>query len=158
MSEEVCDRCKKEGHDRRTLYMACFYAMEELKVPFQQVTVGAGETAGRHFYTLRVCKDCRASWMGAIEHWFLSGREKPACSDVSESCVGESTHMALQWWLERNPCPNAIVEVCVSRSRPEPEEATIPIRERGAVRMITQTEWNQRYGAQPKAPKNEEEK
>lgn len=26
------------------------------------------------FYTLRVCKECRADWMQAIQEWFKSGR------------------------------------------------------------------------------------
>jgi hypothetical protein len=28
------------------------------------------EVSLRHFYTLRVCKSCRADWMGAIKGWF----------------------------------------------------------------------------------------
>ena len=31
---EKCDRCGSVGSDRRTLLMRCFYAMEELGVPF----------------------------------------------------------------------------------------------------------------------------
>jgi hypothetical protein len=33
MSERYV-RCGEEGEDRRTLRMACFYAMDELNVPF----------------------------------------------------------------------------------------------------------------------------
>lgn len=32
---EKCARCGEIGEDRRTLWMACFYAMEELGVPFE---------------------------------------------------------------------------------------------------------------------------
>lgn len=65
MSEEICQKCKEPGHDRRTLWMACFYEMSELGLPLEQVHI-----ADRIFYTLRVCKDCRASWMGSIKDWF----------------------------------------------------------------------------------------
>jgi hypothetical protein len=34
---ERCDRCGSVGEDRRTLWMACFYRMDELAIPFAQV-------------------------------------------------------------------------------------------------------------------------
>ena len=94
--EESCDRCGERGEDRRTLHMSCMYAMEELGLPFQQYRL-KGDSYGykgkrgvegfvhlttpewteeptgqrdTHYYTLRVCKDCRADWMGAIANWF----------------------------------------------------------------------------------------
>lgn len=113
MDGEKCDKCGEIGEDRRTLWMACFYAMNELNIPFNSAIInsidkeavistdqeiqyksikfiGNGKTtetngtakikklstiAGqdvqeRPFYTLRVCKSCRADWMQAIEHWF----------------------------------------------------------------------------------------
>ena len=33
---ERCVRCGEIGEDRRTLYHACFYAMEELGIPFKE--------------------------------------------------------------------------------------------------------------------------
>jgi NMD protein affecting ribosome stability and mRNA decay len=62
---ETCQRCGQEGHDRRSLLMSCFYAMDELNVPFTQHIID-----NRTFFVLRVCKDCRASWMQTIEKWF----------------------------------------------------------------------------------------
>jgi hypothetical protein len=104
---ERCDRCGEVGEDRRTLFMACFYEMNELGLPFKQeillkvdpkdlmpgkapisvdlpgatdmkINLQAGtvkvkcgrEAEPRQFYTLRVCKDCRAEWMGWIKTWF----------------------------------------------------------------------------------------
>ena len=92
---EQCQRCGEWGPDRRTLRMSCFYAMDELSVPFgrdavlgrhcKQVDVKMGigmqlpvwgepEGETRHYdsYTLRVCKSCRADWMRAIEKWFTN--------------------------------------------------------------------------------------
>jgi hypothetical protein len=83
--------------------MACFYAMEELGLPFNRaslleadpthlklhkpaptlplgngvsINIGGGEVTTdqpltvRGFYTLRVCKDCRSTWMSAVQRWF----------------------------------------------------------------------------------------
>lgn len=68
---EACDRCKSVGEDRRTLWMACFYEMGELGLPFEVVRLRPeGYDHDRAFYTLRVCKRCRAEWMAAIKAWF----------------------------------------------------------------------------------------
>jgi hypothetical protein len=68
---EKCDRCKSVGEDRRTLWMACFYAMNELDIPFEEKEFANPEEGRvRKFFTLRVCKRCRGEWMGAIEAWF----------------------------------------------------------------------------------------
>lgn len=98
MSDDKCARCGEVGPDGRTLWMACFYDMAELGLPFEQcaldgvymkkvgdepLTIGgrqigktpiyealADSLAKRSFFTLRVCKDCRADWMTAIKRWF----------------------------------------------------------------------------------------
>lgn len=106
MSEETCVRCGDVGEDRRTLRMACFYAMDELNVPFTEEKVvgqlyartgtkdlwlgNEAELRAKGFrphkvpeyseeptgnltasiFSLRVCKDCRGSWMRTIERWF----------------------------------------------------------------------------------------
>jgi hypothetical protein len=107
--KETCVRCGDVEEDRRTLWMACFYAMEELGLPFQQkvlfsadpetltrekepdgitlsdgrrlnITAGTvrchGELRPQGLYTLRVCKDCRASWMEAVQRWFNAPAEQ----------------------------------------------------------------------------------
>ena len=105
---EKCQRCGEVGEDRRTLWMECFYEMNETGVPFEQVAIkgrlcaqrGAGrirsfgsgavhqtpiwdEPSGdeRHFcfYRLRVCKDCRGAWLTAIRRWFKDTPERKAC-------------------------------------------------------------------------------
>lgn len=115
---EICVRCREDGEDRRTLRMACFYAMEEMKIPFEQETVlrapgdaeyeivkpattipvregpaitlspptikVSSELTPMGLYTLRVCKDCRSSWMEAIKQWFLADPE----TDFAKRRVG----------------------------------------------------------------------
>src|SRR6478609_9095715 len=60
-----CQRCGEDGNDKRTLWMSCLYDMSELDVPF-----ALDNTGSRNFFTLVVCKDCRADWMQAIQDWF----------------------------------------------------------------------------------------
>lgn len=104
MSDENNQNCQRCGNrpdpDLRTLWMACFYQMDELDVPFDpkaifgqvRLKVGEenyksefmrektfpvwgellGEERDHSFFTLKVCKDCRAEWMAAIEKWFNS--------------------------------------------------------------------------------------
>jgi len=107
---EKCQRCGEVGEDRRTLWMACFYEMQELGLPFERkslleadpvhlklhkpaptlplgngvsINIGSGEVTTdqplgvRGFYTLRVCKDCRSTWMSAIQRWFNEPQRWP---------------------------------------------------------------------------------
>lgn len=70
---EVCVRCKNEDDDHTTLWMACFYEMMELGLPFEKdklFETSDPREDGVNFYTLRVCKDCRSQWMKAIKNWF----------------------------------------------------------------------------------------
>lgn len=73
---ETCQRCGEIGDDRRTLWMACLYAMDELDVPF---TVKPAPKTDKEFFTLKVCKECRADWMLAIQEWF---RIKPEVDNI----------------------------------------------------------------------------
>jgi hypothetical protein len=101
--DETCQRCGEIGEDRRTLWMAAMYDLSETGIPLQQVRVTGkyAEQTGEEmltgflklkvpvftekpgtqdhehrFYTLRVCKDCRAEWMLALRSWYL-GRSNP---------------------------------------------------------------------------------
>lgn len=100
---ELCKRCGEEGDDRRTLWMACFYDMGELEMPFDQMELIAkprryvdsielesfvGIRVPRfeeipdaperkyQFYVLRVCKECRSDWLMMIQEWFRNGANK----------------------------------------------------------------------------------
>lgn len=74
---EQCQKCKSEEDDLRTLWMACFYEMNELNLPFTKQFMlypndskEDGKETNHTFYTLRVCKECRARWMEMIRTWF----------------------------------------------------------------------------------------
>lgn len=134
---ETCQRCQSVGEDRRTLWMACFYAMHELSVPFEQASVHGvvcaktgeeelpmlkmtvpawaepkGESRHHSFYTLRVCKRCRGEWMAAIERWF---HEPPEGQDRDAD--------------EREPSAVG---------------SGIFIRERGVTKEVSREEWDRR--------------
>ena len=119
---DLCVRCGAIGEDRRTLWMACFYEMNELAVPFSQVAIelscGRGD---QHFYTLRVCKACRASWMSAIEDWFgRSESRAPTGTGVYLRKNGETYEATPEEVAERFPNGGA-VRVAALVKQPEVE-------------------------------------
>lgn len=109
-----CDRCGSIGKDRRNLWMACFYAMEELDIPFKQCQIQGeclekvgeeelpsfkikvpvfanpkGEYNKYDFYCLTVCKRCRAEWLEFIKDWFNSeplGEDLDTDEQEEKSC------------------------------------------------------------------------
>ena len=148
MSEEKCVRCGDVGEDRRTLRMACFYAMDELNVPFEeQKVVGqayartgskelwlGGEEYGRanghrphlipeyseeptgklntSMFTIRVCKECRGSWMRTIERWFntLDERRKSPGTGIFVRENGTSIEVTEDEFYERRRRANERAE------------------------------------------------
>lgn len=134
---ECCVRCGVDGEgDLRTLWMACLYAMHEMKdVPFRQVLLrGAtlhehtgekptewgfntpmwseqGEPTRDHpLYTLRVCKKCRSEWMSAIERWFKEVPvESPSCgSGIFVRKYGQCVEITEEEWRERRKSSNPV--------------------------------------------------
>lgn len=106
---EACDKCKEVNEDRRTLWMACFYEMNELKLPFNQETIIEGGIHDSHpnekhkFYTLRVCKKCRSDWMQAIKNWFHAPllRAESCGSGIFIRENGINKEITLDEWNER---------------------------------------------------------
>jgi hypothetical protein len=116
---EKCMRCNEEGEDRRTLWMACLYEMMELELPFEreiliEEIVPDFSNKKREFFTLRVCKDCRADWMKTIKSWFdriparkSTGtdffiREYGTTRELTEEEVKELTAKAIEKSIEKN--------------------------------------------------------
>ena len=96
---DKCQRCGDIGEDRRTLWMACFYEMMELGIPFEKTEKDDGR-----FYTLLVCKDCRADWMSAIKEWFYT---KPVKESVGSGIFvrrnGATVEISDDEWYSLNP-------------------------------------------------------
>lgn len=106
---EICQRCKEVDEDRRTLWMACLYEMNELKLPFSMEIIpdarprGAYANEKHHFYTLRVCKNCRADWMISIKDWFNAPvqKEESCGSGIFIRSNGVTREMTLEEWEKR---------------------------------------------------------
>lgn len=99
MSKEICQRCGTNDYDNRTLWMKCFYAMEELNIPFNHITLESDL-----FYTLRVCKDCRGDWMTAIKTWFNDKPVRESCgSGIFVRRNGVTVEITKEEWYEKNP-------------------------------------------------------
>lgn len=104
---EPCARCKEVDEDRRTLWMACFYEMDELVLPFEKVEMINPQAHNFHnkqdFYIMRVCKSCRADWMAAIKKWFheIVPRKEQLCgSGIFIMRNGIPVEITLDEWNE----------------------------------------------------------
>lgn len=96
---ETCVRCKEADEDRRTLWMACFYEMNELGLPFIREEIEKDKV---RFYTLRVCKDCRADWLGAIKKWFHEIVPRGTCgSGIFIRENGANVEISETEWYDR---------------------------------------------------------
>jgi hypothetical protein len=128
---ERCARCGCEDEDLRTLWMSCWYEMSELGLPFEEKALSGtledkiGARKLRHgtvpiwgaepavevdhlrFFTLRVCKRCRAEWMQGIAQWFEAGaleEEEPSPrTGVFVRELGETRELTEAEVLERWP-------------------------------------------------------
>lgn len=138
MSKDRRNKCQKCGvldPDVRTLWMACFYAMEELGIPFEQVQYAGeirkqsgvkdgpfpnskipvfkkdGEVDQHNFYRLVVCKDCRADWMNAIKGWFndLKMITEGCGSGIFVRENGRNIEITREEWDRRNPGREPVV-------------------------------------------------
>lgn len=102
---ETCQRCKEEDDDRRTLWMSCFYDMDELGIPFEvkrmEWTVPPASHKGvtNDYFTLRVCKSCRADWMNQIRNWFNNVYKRPSCgSGIYIKHFGDNIEITREEW------------------------------------------------------------
>lgn len=126
---ELCQRCGQRGEDRRTLWHACFYAMDELDIPFERVQIMGhlckqngtqqlvsfnkeiptyekpdteDDPHGYQFFNLRVCKECRADWMQIIKTWFNTKPVQPeSCgSGIFIRRNGVNVEVTLEEWQQ----------------------------------------------------------
>lgn len=97
---EMCIRCKEIDEDRRTMWMACFYEMDELGLPFDQKHLELAYTdTKQQFYTMRVCKSCRADWMNAIKKWFHDIVPRESCgSGIYVMQAGVPIEITIEEW------------------------------------------------------------
>ena len=133
--QDKCQRCGNKDEDLRILWMACFYEMNELSIPFDMVEFAGevrawecrkpgpfpntyvpqffkhGTVTQQQFYRLLVCKDCRADWMAAIKLWFNERRTpKRGCgSGIFVRENGTNVEISREEWYRRNPGREPVV-------------------------------------------------
>ena len=149
---ERCARCGEIGEDRRSLWMACFYQMNELKLPLvervlfhakteeltpakealklpdsnivlQSGTVrSSGELTPQILYTLRVCKGCRSDWMQAQQRWFAE-KQEPQTLDEGDACpCGGTLYLGRLVGAMVLRCDGCETVRCLPRPRSEAEQ------------------------------------
>lgn len=129
MSEEkkeqtACQRCLRRGEDLRTISVACGYNMSELSLPFKTSTIteGSNPTHERQhrFFTLSVCKECRADWLATQVNWFHG---EPTClapspgTGIYMRSYGGTFEISEKDWQE----------ICAARGEPD----RVPVRYTG---------------------------
>ena len=131
---EKCDRCGEIGEDRRTLWHACFYDMDELSIPFQKRVLFQAELE-----KLERAKDPVAIEVGNGRKINIGAGTVTTKGEltphtlytlrVCKECRGDWMAAIKQWFNER-----PARESCGSG---------IFIRRNGATVEITEEEWNQ---------------
>lgn len=151
---EKCAKCRSVGEDRRTLWMACFYAMQELDVPFEREILYHADL-----------KDCEISAEGLkIE---LPARDglpatsltltppKFRCSGdltphvlftlrVCKRCRGEWMGAVKNWFCAEPEGQDRDANDEPPAGTPAGCGSGIFVREHGALKEITREEWDQR--------------
>ncbi|MCF1193193.1 hypothetical protein LRR18_16510 [Mangrovimonas sp. AS39] len=84
--------------------MSCFYEMDELGIPLTHEIVEK-EDWKQKFYTMRVCKECRASWMAMIKFWFdlRETKQQSTGSGIYVRELGATIEISEEDWYKRNP-------------------------------------------------------
>ena len=139
MTGEKCEKCGEYGEDRRTLWMSCLYAMEELGIPFEQKRVEGktypfvgmkeldflGHKNNPNYPTI-TAPQFSPEPDGSIERNFYTLR-------VCKQCRGDWMQAIKAWF--GTPVP--VVENCGSG---------IFVREYGKLVEISLEEWKRRKG------------
>lgn len=102
---DECQRCSAIEDDLRNIWMACSYEMNELGLPLKKKYTEDVEGNKYLFYILRVCKNCRGTWMSTQINWFNH------IEPVNEFCgsaifireFGALKEISEEEWHKRNP-------------------------------------------------------
>lgn len=120
--DDLCMCCHAYGEDKRSLWIDCFYAVDEVIPEAINISgVDPSPTNHQRGYYLRICKSCRARFLGMMDTWWKDGvarRDIPKDHDGDIEC-------------ETDPDRN------------------IPVRIHGAVAMLTPAEWDERMAGRP---------
>jgi hypothetical protein len=113
LDHDLCMLCGAYGADKRSLFIDCFYAVNEV-VPEVIDIGGVGHTAHSRGFYLLICKSCRARLLGGLQGWANE------CRSLRDKPKDHDGHL-----LDEN----------------ELDERKIPVRIHGIVRMLTADEY-----------------
>ena len=74
LDSDLCMLCHAYGQDKRSLFISCFYAIEE-SVPEAIDLSLCGDGLKERGYYLRLCKSCRSSLLEHLEEWANKRRD-----------------------------------------------------------------------------------
>lgn len=148
---ETCARCKSTGEDRRTLWMACFYQMGELGIPFVDAILYSAEEGADFQITKEALRIPASNGFPGITIGAPRVKTDAELTPmalhtlrVCKRCRGEWMS-AIQNWFGATPSG-------VDHDADEPEDpgvgSGIFVRENGAIKEVTQEEFVQRLEKQ----------
>lgn len=115
--KDLCMCCHAYGEDKRSLWIDCFYAVNEVIPEAIELSTHIDPQPENHTrgYYLRICKNCRARLLGMLGTWWQEGVARRELEKDHDGNVEETDP-------DRN----------------------IAVRENGIVKMITREEWDER--------------
>jgi hypothetical protein len=116
LDEETCQLCLAHGEDKRSLRIACVYAIHEVVPEAMDLGSVPEENALRGGYFLRICKSCRGRLLAHLGQW---RNECLALRDLPKDHDGNLG--------------------------PPSEDHNVPVRINGAIHYLTLEEWHARY-------------
>lgn len=136
MEQEIerCQRCGVEEEDLRTLWSACFYALEELGLPFSQEVLFRAESKD-----LAITKKPESIDVGGQSITIAPARVKCEgeltpnhlyCLRICKDCRADWMHAMVTWFKEVAPKQDV--------------GSGIFVREFGTCKEITREEWDSR--------------
>lgn len=114
LDKDECQLCGAHGADKRSLFISCFYAVQEV-IP-EVIDLADVDNLNDRGYYLRICKSCRARLLAHLRQWrqeCVSLRELPKDHDgyvdddyvvrdpranISVRKDGAITHMTPEQW------------------------------------------------------------
>lgn len=114
--DDLCMICHAYGADKRSLFIECLYAIEEVVPEAIELFAVEGPVKERHKsgYYLRVCKSCRGALLGKMQEW---RNERVALRGEPKDHDGDT------WFLY------------------DEEQPSIPVRINGATVLMTEAQY-----------------
>ena len=66
--QDLCMLCQAQGEDKRSLFISCFYAVNEVIPEAIDLTECPDNVKDRGYY-LRICKNCRGELLDMLGEW-----------------------------------------------------------------------------------------